>query len=116
MERGGPGRAVHGGNGATLKQLLVEVSGSTGLVTVGPKAQRVTGPVVVAVEDTAQLPDLLRAAERLAALDGAEIVLLLIAARRGAALPDGRRGASRGGGPRGRAHPIRPRSRAARPP
>lgn len=67
------------GNGLMLKQLIAEVSGSTGLVTVGPKAQRVTGPVVVAVEDTAQLPDLLRAAERLAALDDAEIVLLLIA-------------------------------------
>lgn len=67
------------GNGLMLKQLISEVSGSTGLVTVGPKAQRVTGPVVVAVEDTAHLPDLLRAAERLAALDGAEIVLLLIA-------------------------------------
>lgn len=67
------------GNGLMLKQLISEISGSTGLVTVGPKAQRVTGPVVVAVEDTAQLPDLLRAAERLAALDDAEIVLLLIA-------------------------------------
>ena len=44
-----------------------------------PKAQRVTGSIVVAVEDTAQLPDLLRTAERLAALDEAEIVLLLIA-------------------------------------
>ena len=67
------------GNSAMLKQLLSEVSGSTGLVTVGPKAQRVTGPVIVAVEDIAQLPDMLRTAERLAALDGAEIVLLLIA-------------------------------------
>lgn len=67
------------GNGAMLKQLMADVSGSTGLITVGPKAQRVTGPVVVAVENTAQLPDLLRTAERLAALDGAEIVLLLIA-------------------------------------
>ena len=67
------------GNGMMLKQLLSEVSGSTGLITVGPKALRVTGPVVVAVEDTAQLPDLLRAAERLAFLDDAEIVLLLIA-------------------------------------
>jgi len=67
------------GNGAMLKQLLVEVSGTTGLVTVGPRAQRVSGPVVVAIEDTAQLPDMLRTAERLAALDGAEIVLLLVA-------------------------------------
>ncbi len=35
---------------------------------------------MVALEDIAQLPDMLRAAERLAALDGAGIVLLLIAA------------------------------------
>jgi hypothetical protein len=33
----------------------------------------------VAVEDTGQLPDMLRTAERLAALDSAEIVLLLVA-------------------------------------
>jgi hypothetical protein len=48
-------------------------------VVVGPEAQRVSGTVIVAVEDTAHLPDMLRAAERLAALDGAEILLLLIA-------------------------------------
>jgi hypothetical protein len=34
--------------------------------------------VVVAVEDSDRLPDMLRAAERLAALDGSSIVLLLI--------------------------------------
>jgi hypothetical protein len=73
------GEPFTGGNGLMLKQLLAEVSGSTGLITVGPKAQRVTGCIVVAVEDTAQLPDLLRTAERLAALDEAEIVLLLVA-------------------------------------
>ena len=73
------GEPFTGGNGAMLKQFLTEVAGSTGLVTVGPKARQVTGPVVVAIEDTAQLPDMLRAAERLAALDGVEIVLLLIA-------------------------------------
>ncbi len=73
------GEPFTGANGMLLKQLLLEVSGSTGLVTVGPKAQRVTGPVVVAIEDTAHLPDLLRTAERLAALDGAEIIVLLIA-------------------------------------
>src|SRR5512145_1277316 len=73
------GEPFTGVNGAMLKQLLAEVSGTTGLVTVGPRAQRVSGPVVVAVEDTDQLPDMLRTAERLAALDGAEIVLLLVA-------------------------------------
>jgi hypothetical protein len=73
------GEPFTGVNGAMLKQLLAEVSGTTGLVTVGPRAQRVSGPVVVAVEDTGQLADMLPTAERLAALDGAEIVLLLVA-------------------------------------
>lgn len=66
-------------SGILLKQLMSEVSGSTGLITVGPRAQKVTGPIVVALEDTAHLPDLLRAAERMAALDGDPIVLLLVA-------------------------------------
>ena len=68
-----------GGNIGLLRQLLVEVSGTTGLVMVGPKARRVTGPAVIAVEDADRLPSLLRAAERLTALDGAHIVLLLMA-------------------------------------
>ncbi len=67
------------GNGGMLKQMLVEIAGSTGLVMVGPKAKRVTGPVIVAVEDNEQLPAMLKTAERLAALDGSELVLLLIA-------------------------------------
>jgi hypothetical protein len=66
--------------GATLKQMLAEVSGTTGIVTVGPRARRVAGPVIAAVEETAELPDMLRLAERLAAVDGAEVVLLLVAA------------------------------------
>jgi hypothetical protein len=66
-------------NGGLVKQMLVEISGATGLVMVGPKARRVTGSAIVAVEDVERIPALLRAAERLAALDGAPIVLLLIA-------------------------------------
>lgn len=67
------------GNGPQLKHLLKEVVGTTGFVIVGPRARRVTGPIVVAVEDTAYLPDMLRAAEKLAALDEESVVLLLIA-------------------------------------
>lgn len=67
------------GNGSLLRQLMMEIAGTTGLVMVGPKARRITGPVVVAIEDAQRMPGLLRAAERLAALDGAPIVLLLIA-------------------------------------
>jgi hypothetical protein len=66
-------------NGELLRQLMVEISGTTGLVMVGPRARRVTGPAIVAVEDAERIPALLRAAERLAALDDAPIVLLLIA-------------------------------------
>jgi hypothetical protein len=66
-------------NSSLLKQVLLEVAGTTGLVIVGPRARRVAGPTVIALEDAASLPSLLRAAERLTALDGAEIVALLIA-------------------------------------
>ena len=73
------GEPFGAGDGTLLKQLLADVSGSTGLIAVGPRGRHITGPIVVAVEDTEHLPDLLRAAERMAALDGDEIVLLLVA-------------------------------------
>ncbi len=66
-------------DGVLLRQLMGEVLGSTGVIAVGPKARRVTGPVVIALEDTAELPDMLRAAERIAALDESQILLLLVA-------------------------------------
>jgi hypothetical protein len=72
------GEPFAAGTSATLKQMLAEVSGTTGIVMVGPRAVRVAGPVIVAVEDTAELPDMLRTAERVAAVDGVEIVLLLV--------------------------------------
>ena len=74
------GEPFSAGHSAALKQMLAEVSGTTGIVTVGPRAQRVAGPVIVAVEEMAELPDMLRLAERLASVDGAEVVLLLVAA------------------------------------
>jgi hypothetical protein len=74
------GEPFSAGYSAILKQLLTEVSGTTGIVTVGPRAQRVAGPVIAAVEEMTELPDMLRLAERLAAVDGAEVVLLLVAA------------------------------------
>ena len=74
------GEPFAAGHSGVLKQMLAEVSGTTGIVTVGPRAKRVAGPVIVAVEDMAELPDMLRTAERLAAVDGAEVVLLLVGA------------------------------------
>lgn len=73
------GEPFAAGTSAMLKQLLAEVSGTTGIVMVGPRAQRVSGPVIVAVEDTAELPDMLRTAERVAAVDEAQVILLLVA-------------------------------------
>ncbi|MBO0763454.1 MAG: hypothetical protein J2P50_02515 [Hyphomicrobiaceae bacterium] len=72
------GEPFAGGNSLLFKQMLSEVSGTTGIVTVGPRALRVSGPVIVAVEDMAELSDMLRTAERVAAVDGAEVVLLLV--------------------------------------
>jgi hypothetical protein len=74
------GEPFAAGHSGVLKQMLAEVSGTTGIVTVGPRAKRVAGPVIVSVEDMAELPDMLRTAERLAAVDGVEVVLLLVGA------------------------------------
>jgi hypothetical protein len=68
-----------GSTGGMLKQLLVEIAGATGLVLVGPQARRTTGPTIIAIEDIDRLPSMLTAAERLAALDGSEVILLLVA-------------------------------------
>ena len=68
-----------GSTGGMLKQLLVEIAGATGLVLVGPQARRTTGPTIIAIEDIDRLPSMLNAAERLAALDGSEVILLLVA-------------------------------------
>src|SRR6185503_10225109 len=73
----GPGNVVAlaepftAGNASPLKQLLVEIPGTTGLILVGPRARPVRGPIVVAVEDSERLPALLRAAGRLATVDAA---------------------------------------------
>ena len=62
-----------------LRQVLETVSGTTGIVLVGPKAARTEGPVIAVVEDLEQLLPALRTAERLLAVGGDEIVVQLIA-------------------------------------
>jgi len=62
-----------------LRQLFEAVSGTTGLILVGPAARRTDGPIVLAVEDTDRLSGMLRAAERLARVNEAEIIVWLIA-------------------------------------
>lgn len=64
---------------AMLRALFDAVWATTGIVIVGPKAQRTTGPVVVAVEAVERLPPMLRAAERIAGATAGPITLLLAA-------------------------------------
>jgi hypothetical protein len=63
----------------SLQQLLATVSDTTGLVVVGPKAQRTTGPVIAAVEDVERLSAMMHAAERLATVARGDIIVFLIA-------------------------------------
>lgn len=53
------------GNMGVIRQLFETVTGTTGVVVVGPQARRTEGPVVVIVDDIAHLEPMLRAAERL---------------------------------------------------
>jgi hypothetical protein len=62
-----------------LRHIFEAVADATGLVLVGPKAKRTTGPVIVAVEDLERLPSMIRAGERLAAVTGGALVILPIA-------------------------------------
>jgi hypothetical protein len=62
-----------------LRELFDTVTGTTAIVLVGPKVRRNRGPVVAAIEDIERLPGMLRAAERLASIDQAQIQVLLIA-------------------------------------
>lgn len=64
---------------AALRQLFDAVTGTTGIVLVGPHARRATGPIIAVVEDIERLPGMLRAAERLASAQAATIQLLMIA-------------------------------------
>jgi hypothetical protein len=61
------------------RQLFEVVSGTTGLVLVGPAARRIEGPVVLVVEDPHRIAGMLRAAERLAGVRDGEIIAWLIA-------------------------------------
>src|SRR5690606_32045686 len=62
----------------SLRHLLETVADATGIVLVGPKARRTTGPVIVAIEDIDRLPSMIRAAERIASVTGGSIVVVPI--------------------------------------
>ena len=63
---------------AAIREVFDNVSDTTGVILVGPNSRRTSGPVIVAVEDLERFPGMLRAAERLAALNEERIVVLII--------------------------------------
>ncbi len=62
-------------SGDEIQLLLDSVLDATGLVLVGPRASRTTGPVVLALEDIEALPGMLRAGTRL--IDGTDTPLVI---------------------------------------
>lgn len=66
------------GHAAVIGQLFDAVLGATGIVVAGPRAVRLSGPILVAIEEIDRLPPMLRAAERLAAVTRAEVRLLIV--------------------------------------
>lgn len=73
------GDAFNPANREALRQVFEQVTGTTGLVLVGPGAKRTDGPIVAAVEDMGRLEPMLRSAQRLLREEGEEVTLLLIA-------------------------------------
>lgn len=62
-----------------LRRLFEQVTGTTGLVVVGPGVRRTDGPIVAAVEDMGRLEPMLRSAQRLLREENEDVTLLLIA-------------------------------------
>lgn len=62
---------------SALAELFARVADATGIVVVGPKTRRTTGPVIVIAEEIERLAPMLRAADRLAAAIGSEVRLVL---------------------------------------
>jgi hypothetical protein len=68
-------------DGRLLGEILARVRDATGLVTIGPRTRRTSGPVVVAVEDPEHVVSMMRTAERLVGGDAGrrEVLVMLIA-------------------------------------
>ena len=69
------------GDEKRLAQVFASVLDTTGVVIAGPLARRTQGPVVAAVEKFERLGPMLKAAERLAAVTGGDVKLMLIGSR-----------------------------------
>ncbi|MGI9524512.1 MAG: hypothetical protein ACR2PG_23005 [Hyphomicrobiaceae bacterium] len=67
---------------AKLCELFDTVSDTTAVILAGPNSQRTSGPIVVAVEDLERFPGMFRAADRLASLTEAPIVLVILSLSR----------------------------------
>ena len=67
-------------SGDEIAQLLGGVDDATGLVLVGPRASRTTGPVVLALEDIEALPGMLRAGNRLIEGTDTQLIIAVVAA------------------------------------
>ncbi|MGD9670976.1 MAG: hypothetical protein AB7U75_18345 [Hyphomicrobiaceae bacterium] len=69
---------------ARLDMLFERVTGMTGVVLVGPRAATMQGPVVAVIEDLERVTGMLRTAERLARVNGSDVVLAVAGQSRAA--------------------------------
>lgn len=67
---------------ARLDNLFERVTGMTGVVLVGPRAAASHGPVVAVIEDLERVTGMVRTAERLARVNGSDIILAITGASR----------------------------------
>lgn len=67
-----------------LDMLFERVTGMTGVVLVGPRATIAHGPVVAVIEDLDRVTGMLRTAERLARVNGGEVILAIAGVSRAA--------------------------------
>ncbi len=69
---------------ARLDMLFERVTGMTGVVLVGPRATAMQGPVVAVIEDLERVTGMLRTAERLASVNGSDVILAVAGVSRAA--------------------------------
>lgn len=73
------GEPLAGHDRVRLREMFASVWGTTGFVMVGPRATRVSGPVVAVVEDIERFSPLLRTGEQIAATTASPVEVLLAA-------------------------------------
>lgn len=73
------GEPLAGHDRVRLREMFANVWGTTGFVVVGPKAKRLSGPVVAIVEDIERFSPLLRTAEQIAGATASPVEVVLAA-------------------------------------